>query len=166
MASWENQRSSSQWQDTALNYTGNSEICCFCSDTVTGNSMEHTSLNHPRPTNKVTCPDLQRIHKCLILIHQVLTFWQFLFCFFDNYQKKKNASKNIICIPQLQLPLHQLHRWGQVDRISFITWYKTHTPATGLRSGNKEMRVRLPFRISWKWHTDISVLSTWRSEIC
>lgn len=161
MASWENQQSSSQWQDTALNYTGNSEIYCFCSDTVTGNSTEYTSVNHPRPTNKVTCC---RSAKNSQVFNPDSSSFDLTIT--SPKEKKKKASKNITCISQLQLPLHQLHRWGQVGRISSIAWYKTHTPATGLHSGNKEMRVWLPFRISWKRHADTSDLTTRQSEIC
>lgn len=47
-------------------------------------------------------------------------------------REKKKANRRIICIPQLQLLLHQPQCWGQVGRINFTTCYKAHTPAKRL----------------------------------
>lgn len=48
--------------------------------------------------------------------------------------REKKTNKRIICIPQLQLLLHQPQCWGQVGRINFTTCYKAHTPAKRLHS--------------------------------
>lgn len=110
---------------------------------MTGSGIKHKSLNHLKPTTKVAWPDLQRI--------QNVWFW-FTKFWLNNCQQKKNANKSIICIPQLQFPLHQLHHWGQVGRINFTTHFKAHTSAKRLHFGNNGIKVLVPFKICWKWH--------------
>lgn len=83
---------------------------------MTGNGIKYKPVNQPRSTIKAVYPDLQRI---LVLNFDSLSFDL-------TINSKKNANKSIICIPQLQLPLHQLQLRSSGQNKSYYMLQSTY----------------------------------------